>query len=472
MGDRRDNREARKGPLSGEPGGSAADSSRGSFGDEPVGDEPFCHGLTPGDIPFDHEAPTGDEPFGHGPAPGGRAGQLATSGLRPGWTTGACATAAARAAYVALLTGVHPDPVTVQLPGGRRPSFALTSADDGDGWASAAVTKDAGDDPDVTHGAVVRVRVSAGAAGAGMTFRAGPGVGVVTLPGLPLSVGEAAINPMPRRMIADNLAAVARGYILDAGLALQDLVTDPPTARAPRYGVPEAPWDAGSLASGLDLDIEVSIDRGEEMARHTLNPRLGIIGGLSVLGTTGIVVPYSCSAWIDSIHRGIDVAVAAGCDHVAACTGSTSERVARERFGLPDLALIDMGDFVGAVLKYLRDHPVRRLTLCGGVAKLSKLADGHLDLHSGRSSVDTGFLASLVREAGGSETLASGVLASTTALGAVQVAHAAGVPLGDLIATAARDEALRVLGGAPVAVDVLCLDRAGNPVGQAQAHPL
>lgn len=416
-----------------------------------------------------------ERPFGHGPAPGGRAGQLASSGLRPGWTTGACATAAARAAYVALLTGVHPDPVTVQLPGGQRPSFALTSADAGDDWASAAVTKDAGDDPDVTHGAVVRARVRSGTPGAGMTFRAGPGVGVVTLPGLPLAVGEAAINPMPRRMIADNLAAVARGFILDAGLTLSDLVTEAPgagTARSdgagpPRSGVPEAPWDAGSLASVLDLDIEVSIDDGEELARHTLNPRLGIVGGLSVLGTTGVVVPYSCSAWIDSIHRGIDVALAAGCDHVAACTGSTSERVARERLGLSDLALLDMGDFVGAVLKYLRRHPVGRLTLCGGVAKLSKLAAGHLDLHSGRSSVDTAFLATLARGAGASDALAEGILTSTTVLGAVHLARAAGVPLGDLIAAAAREEALRVLRDAPVAVDVLCLDRAGQTVGQA-----
>ncbi|MEP7161225.1 MAG: cobalt-precorrin-5B (C(1))-methyltransferase [Dermatophilaceae bacterium] len=406
-------------------------------------------------------------PTGHSRAPGGRAGQLASSGLRPGWTTGACAAAAARAAYTALLMGDHPDPVTVQLPGGRRPAFALTSRDLGDGWASAAVTKDSGDDPDVTHGAVVRVRVSVGRPGAGLTFTAGPGVGLVTLPGLPLPVGEPAINPMPRRMIADNLAAVARGYLLDAGLSLQDEFpagTDRPRALP---GVPEAPWDAGSLASGLDLNVEVGIDDGEALARHTLNPRLGIVGGLSVLGTTGVVVPYSCSAWIDSIHRGVDVAIAVGCSHVAACTGSTSERVARERYGLPDLALLDMGDFAGAVLKYLRAHPVARLTICGGVAKLSKLATGHLDLHSGRSSIDTAFLASLARDGGAGHALAAAILASTTVLGAVTLAHEAAVPLGDLIAAAARDQALHVLAGAPVEVGVVCLDRAGAVLGKA-----
>ncbi len=426
-----------------------------------------------GDVPnTDKNLPTG-----HSRAPGGRVGQLASSGLRPGWTTGACAAGAARAAYTALLTGEHPDPVTVQLPGGRRPAFALTAHDLGDGWASAAVTKDSGDDPDVTHGAVVRVRVSVGRPGAGLTFTAGPGVGLVTLPGLPLPVGEPAINPMPRRIIADNLAAVARGHLLDAGLSLQDVARAdvvpvdvvPVDDERPRAlsGGPEAPRDAGSLASGLDLNIEVGIDRGEELARHTLNARLGIVGGLSVLGTTGVVVPYSCSAWIDSIHRGVDVAIAVGCSHVVACTGSTSERVARERYDLPDLALLDMGDFAGAVLKYLRAHPVARLTLCGGVAKLSKLATGHLDLHSGRSSIDTAFLASLARDGGAGQALAAAILASTTVLGAVTLAHEAAVPLGDLIAVAARDQALHVLAGAPVQVGVVCLDRAGAVVGEA-----
>ncbi|QQS01580.1 MAG: cobalt-precorrin-5B (C(1))-methyltransferase [Austwickia sp.] len=355
---------------------------------------------------------------------GGRAGQLSASGLRPGWTTGACAVAASRAAFVALRTGAFPDPVRVELPGGS-PEFALTASEFRDGAAMVAVTKDAGDDPDVTHGAVVRAWLSPGAPGSGITYAAGPGVGTVTLPGLPLAVGEPAINPMPRRMIEDNLRAAAA---LD-GLDVTDVL------------------------------VRIGIDRGEDIARHTLNPRLGIIGGLSVLGTTGVVVPYSCSAWIDSIRRGVDVARAAGLRHVAGCTGSTSERVAREVHALPDLALLDMGDFVGAVLKYLRDRPVERLTICGGFAKLSKLADGHLDLHSGRSSVDVGYLARLA----GLPAIGE----ATTALGALQVATAHGVPLGDLVAAAARDEALRVLGGAHVDVDVICIDRAGTIVGRA-----
>jgi cobalt-precorrin-5B (C1)-methyltransferase len=213
--------------------------------------------------------------------------------------------------------------------------------------------------------------------------------------------------------------------------------------------------------------VEISVEHGEELALRTWNPRLGILGGLSILGTTGIVVPYSCSAWIDSIRRGIDVARAAGYTHVAGCTGSTSEKVAAELYGLPDDALLDMGDFAGAVLKYLRRHPVPRLTIAGGIGKLSKLADGHLDLHSGRSQVNPGMLAEIVRSAGGTETLAGQVLTANTALHALRLCQEAGLPLGDLISERARLTAVGVLREAQVAVDVVVIDRAGVIVGRA-----
>src|ERR1035437_3940706 len=266
------------------------------------------------------------------PSPtGGRQAQLERTGLRPGWTTGACATAATSAAYSALLTGEFPDPVTITLPKGQQPAFALAGEELGAGWAMAAIVKDAGDDPDVTHLAVIRSTVRLGSPGTGVTFHAGPGVGTVTLPGLPLDVGEPAINPVPRSMM--------RGVV---------------EALAPPHG-----------ASG-DVAIEISVDKGEEIARHTWNPRLGILDGLSILGTTGIVVPYSCSAWIDSIHRGIDVAAAVGLTHVAGCTGSTSEHEAIREHALTEQAMLDMCDFAGAVLKYLRRHPLPRLTIVGG----------------------------------------------------------------------------------------------------------
>ncbi|MET9296519.1 cobalt-precorrin-5B (C(1))-methyltransferase [Streptomyces sp. NPDC003077] len=363
---------------------------------------------------------------------GGRDAQLARTGLRHGWTTGACATAATTAAYTALLTGEFPDPVTITLPKGQTPAFALAAEELADGRAMVGIVKDAGDDPDVTHGALVRATVRVLPAGSGVVFRAGPGVGTVTRPGLPLDVGEPAVNPVPRQMMRDHVAEVAA-----------------------RHG-----------GTG-DVEIEVSVDHGEEIARSTWNPRLGILGGLSILGTTGVVVPYSCSAWIDSIRRGVDVARAAGRTHVAGCTGSTSEKVAVAVHGLPEDALLDMGDFAGAVLKYIRRHPVDRLTICGGFAKLSKLAAGHLDLHSSRSQVDKGFLAELARRGGAGEELAAAVAEANTGLGALQLCAAEGVALGDLVAAAAREQALGVLRGAPVAVDIICIDRAGTVVGRA-----
>jgi cobalt-precorrin-5B (C1)-methyltransferase len=357
-----------------------------------------------------------------------------TGGLRYGWTTGACATAATTAAYTALLTGTFPDPVRIELPKGQRPTFALDRTALRDGAATAGVVKDAGDDPDVTHGALVLATVRAAPPGAGVRFRAGPGVGTVTKPGLPLEVGEPAINPVPRRMMRAAVAEVAATH--------------------------------GGTG---DVELELSVVEGAELATHTWNPRLGILGGLSILGTTGVVVPYSCSAWIDSIRRGVDVARAAGHRHVAACTGSTSETTARTLYALPDDALLDMGDFAGAVLKYLRRHPVPRLTIAGGIGKLSKLGDGHLDLHSGRSQVDLAALADAVRAAGAGSGTVAEVRGSNTALDALRRCQARGFDLGGLVAARAVAAAADVLRGAPVSTDVVVIDRAGVIVGRAGA---
>jgi cobalt-precorrin-5B (C1)-methyltransferase len=351
--------------------------------------------------------------------------------LRYGWTTGACATAATTAAYTALLTGTFPDPVRITLPKGRTPAFALATEELRADRATAGVVKDAGDDPDVTHGALVGATVRLGVPGSGVTFVAGAGVGVVTKPGLPLAVGEPAINPVPRRLIREHVAEVAATH-----------------------------GGAG------DVVVELTVRDGAELARHTWNPRLGIVGGLSILGTTGVVVPYSCSAWIDSIRRGVDVARAVGHRHVAGCTGSTSERVAAEVFGLPEDALLDMGDFAGAVLKYVRRHPVDRLSIVGGVGKLAKLADGYLDLHSARSQVNKVLLAELAVAGGAGPALSERVAAANTALDALRLCQADGVPLGDLIAARAVATAAEVVRGAPVAVDVVVIDRAGTVVGR------
>ncbi|HET6521584.1 MAG TPA: cobalt-precorrin-5B (C(1))-methyltransferase [Geminicoccaceae bacterium] len=351
--------------------------------------------------------------------------------LRRGWTTGACAAAATGAAYAALLTGAFPDPVTVRLPGGERPSFPLAERALAADRATAAVVKDAGDDPDVTHGALVRATVRRLPAGAGVAFRAGEGVGTVTLPGLPVPVGEPAINPAPRAMMRAVIAELAAAH-----------------------------GDSG------DVEVTVAIPGGLELARRTMNGRLGIEGGLSVLGTTGVVIPYSCASWIHAIHRGIDVARAIGLTHVAAATGSTSERAVQAMYGLPETALIDMGDFVGGTLKYLRRHPIPRLTLAGGFAKLTKLAQGHLDLHSGRSSVDVDALAALLAETGAPAGALDAARGAATANQLLQLAGDSGRRLGDAVADRARRTALERLDGR-TAVEVLAFDREARLVGRA-----
>ena len=346
--------------------------------------------------------------------------------LRRGWTTGACATAATRAAWHALNGGGFPDPVTIRLPRGETPAFALARTAEGGGWARAAVIKDAGDDPDVTHGAEISATVRRGPAGGGVTFRAGPGVGTVTRAGLPIAPGEPAINPVPRQMMQAAVEEVAA-----------------------EFGVP------------ADVEIEIAVAGGEALAARTWNPRLGIVGGISILGTTGIVLPFSCAAWIHSIHRGIDVARAAGLTHVAGSTGNMSEQAVKIRYDLPDVALLDMGDFAGGLLKYLRSHPLPRLTIAGGFAKITKLAQGALDLHSSRSEVDLAFLAKTALRSGGDDALAATIGGANTAAEALAAAKTAGVDLARPVAERAVAEAAGVIRGAPVAVDVMIVDRDG-----------
>ncbi len=356
--------------------------------------------------------------------------------LRRGWTTGACATAAARAAFEALLTGSFPDPVSIALPGGARPAFALALEERRGDFARAGVVKDAGDDPDVTHGALVVATVRLGPAGTGVVFRAGPGVGTLTRPGLPLPPGEPAINPVPRAMIRAAIAEAAELH-----------------------------------AAASDAIVEISIPGGEKLAERTLNGRLGILGGLSILGTTGIVVPYSCSAWIHSIHRGIDVARACGLDHVAGSTGSTSEAAIRKLHGLSEVALIDMGDFVGGMLKYIRRHKVAKVTSAGGCAKMVKLAQGLLDLHSRRGTVDLDWLALRLLEAGGDAGLAERVRHANTALEALDLARQAGIDVAGAVAEAAFATAAKALRDASIALEIAIFDRAGELIARTPFRP-
>jgi cobalt-precorrin-5B (C1)-methyltransferase len=249
---------------------------------------------------------------------------------------------------------------------------------------------------------------------------------MVTRPGLAIPPGEPAINPVPRKMIVSALTEVARAH-----------------------------------GAAGDVVVEISVDDGVRLAAKTLNGRLGIVGGLSILGTTGIVIPFSCAAWISSIHRGIDVARASGLAHIAGSTGNVSETAVAALHGMPETALIEMGDFVGGMLKYLRAHPVRRLTIAGGVAKMTKLAQGRLDLHSKRGEIDFTALAAVAARAGCDDKICGEILHANTAALAFELAAAAGTPLGDFIAAQAWTTAASVLENTGVELEILLFDRNG-----------
>ena len=362
-------------------------------------------------------------------------GRPNAAGLRRGWTTGACATAAAKAAYEAMLGGNFPDPVTIRLPRGLRAEFALATRQLGAGTASASIIKDAGDDPDVTHGAEIICTVTSGTPGSGIRFAAGAGVGTVTLPGLPVPPGEPAINPKPREMIRAALEEVAAEYGVQA-----------------------------------DLLVTIAIPGGELLAAKTANPRLGVVGGLSVLGTTGVVIPYSCASWVHSIHRAVDVARATGIEHVAGATGRTSETAVQAHWKLDDRAVIDMGDFAGALLKYVRAHPLPHLTIAGGFGKLSKLADGHMDLHSSRSSVDVPGLVQRLARCGASPDVIAEAGRAVSAGGVLELATRDGLA-GSLsldVARGAREVCRAALAGA-ADLDVLVVARDGSVLAHVAA---
>lgn len=350
--------------------------------------------------------------------------------LRFGYTTGSCATATSLAAAQLLLTGKSSSKSTIDLPRGQRVEFQLLNCESTATGARAAVIKDAGDDPDVTHGALISAEVQLEKE-AGIRFHAGRGIGTVTRDGLAIPVGEAAINPVPRQMMQEHLQALASKYDYQGGFSVTILCKD-----------------------------------GEKLAEKTMNPRLGILGGISILGTTGIVRPFSCSAYIASIHQGIDVARANGHQHIAACTGSTSEQSIQSLLGLEEMALIEMGDFAGAVLKYLKQAPIARLTIAGGFGKLSKLACGHIDLHSRKSQVDFAYLADLAAALGASPELADSIKQSNTSLGALKLAQQADIPLGRKVCEDARTVCKSYL-PEKTAVAVYAFDKAGKQVGVA-----
>ncbi len=363
-------------------------------------------------------------------------------GARTGYTTGTNAAAAAKAATLALLTGRWPEQVTVTLPIGETTAMRPVEQRMGEGWAFCCTVKDAGDDPDVTHGALICARACL-TDEPGIAIKGGPGVGVVTRPGLGLPVGEPAINPVPRRQIHQNVAD-AVSQVRPEGLAFLE-----------RRGI----------------EVTISVPAGEELAKKTLNPRLGIVGGISILGTTGKVYPYSTSAWRASVVQAVEVAARNGLDHLVLTTGGRSERFAMRLFPhLPELAFVQMSVFTGAALKTCVREDVRRVTLVGMIGKLIKTAQGHMTTHVAGNQVDFAFLADLCRRAGAPSSLVGAVAAANTGRHVLELCQAAGVMapvirVVELAADACADFVARQ--GGTMRLDVLLVDFDGTPLARA-----
>lgn len=390
-----------------------------------------------------------------------RSARRARKTLRTGWTTGACAAAAAKAAAMALSTGRLPETVDIPLPKGGRAAFhvaegtvraagasagasgasaqaaeggaAGTGAADkresiASGEATAVVIKDAGDDPDVTHGAHVTVTLRPSAQ-PGLCFSAGPGVGVVTQPGLGLPVGEPAINPGPRRMIE---AAIAEVFDLSRG----------------------------------GFDVVVSVPGGEAMAKKTSNPRLGIVGGISILGTTGIVRPFSTAAWRASVAQAIDVVAARGMHTLVLSTGTRTDAGAQELLPwLEPVCFVEVGDFTGFAVRRAARRGIREVVFFGMIGKLAKLASGVAMTHWTKSQVEVAFLAEVTEASGAPPEVVRAVAEARTARHVYEIWEASGdmKPL-DYLCSAVEENLAAYAPGPSYAV--VALDFAGRqPVG-------
>ncbi|MEX2290341.1 MAG: cobalt-precorrin-5B (C(1))-methyltransferase [Mycobacteriales bacterium] len=327
-----------------------------------------------------------------------RTAKVRTGPLRSGWTTGTCSAAAAKAAATALLTQQVQRSVEVDLPDARVIPFAVERCDVSADGAEAVVVKDAGDDPDVTHGAHLTATVR-WAAAPGLQLDGGVGVGVVTKPGLGLEVGGPAINPVPRQMIRHNVGAV------------------------------------------VDLEVRgvhvvISVPDGEKRAKKTTNARLGILGGISILGTTGVVRPFSTESWRASVVQAVSVMAAQGEPTLVLATGGRTEKAAMRMLpDLPEVCFVEVGDFTGAALRQAVEHGLSEVVFVGMAGKLTKLASGVLMTHYTKSRVDTSVLVEVTREAGGDDALADGVRGANTARHAYEQWEAAGLlrPAGDLL---------------------------------------
>jgi len=355
-----------------------------------------------------------------------RTAKVRTGALRTGWTTGTCSAAAAKAATAALVTQQVQSTVEVVLPGELQVSFPVERCDVTPDRAEAVVVKDAGDDPDVTHGAHLTAAVR-WAEAAGLHLEGGVGVGVVTKPGLGLEVGGPAINPVPRQMIEENVGAVV------------DL-------------------------EQRGVRVTISVPDGELRARKTTNARLGILGGISILGTTGVVRPFSTESWRASVVQAVSVMAAQGEPTLVLATGGRTEKAAiRMLPDLPEVCFVEVGDFTGAALRKAVDEGLTDVVFVGMAGKLTKLASGVLMTHYTRSRVDTAVLVEITGELTEDAALIDGVASANTARHAYEQWEAAGVlrPAGDVLCRRVAEVLHRFSG---LTARVALVDPAGTRV--------
>ncbi|WP_269322094.1 cobalt-precorrin-5B (C(1))-methyltransferase [Paenibacillus sp. FSL R5-0912] len=354
--------------------------------------------------------------------------------LRRGYTTGACAAAAAKGAALLLITGDRLPAVDIDLPAGFRHSFELTGWQrEGADSASCATVKDAGDDPDATHQAWIEAAVS-WLDHPGVEIDGGRGVGRVTKPGLPVPVGAAAINPVPWRMILEAVSGVLEEH-----------------------------------GAARGLRVVISVPEGEAIALRTLNPRLGIIGGISILGTRGVVTPFSTEAYKASVVQAISVAAATGNGQIILTTGGSSEKYAMAMFaGLPEEAFIQMGEYVGFSLEHAKAYGIKKVTFVGMAGKFSKVAQGAMLIHSKNAPVDFGFLAAVAAEAGANDKQMKEITAANTASQVVDMMTDAGnSAFFESLCRHACEESLKHMNGGMI-VEMVLITMKGRVLGRAE----
>ncbi len=343
--------------------------------------------------------------------------------LRRGYTTGTCAAAAAKAATIMLFSGRKISEAEVTLPMGEKIALKITDAEINKNYAQCCVVKDAGDDPDVTNGAKICARVRK--IKCGVAIRGGEGVGVVTKRGLQIPVGEAAINPVPRKMI---LQAVSEAAGKDRG-----------------------------------IEIRIFVPKGKELAKRTLNEKLGIVGGISIIGTTGIVEPRSEEAFRASLVPQIDVALANGYDELILTPGRIGERSAIAR-GIPEDAIVQMGNFAGFMLEECAKRSVKKVLLFGSAGKLAKIASGIFNTHSkfGDARQEIAVCASLLAD----EKIAKKLLEANTTEEAIEILREKNLmQVFDLIAQKASERAAEHVNG-KMQIGVILVSLKGEIIGR------